>query len=229
MRYEIGKSARLTFVLTDPAGVPVDGTGVLLTVTKPDATTATPTVSHPGTGSYYSDVALDQAGTWLWRWTVDTPDTADEGALLVGAQAYYPPWLPTLDQIAAHVPLRTIELGTVSGAPVGTFTALTMPNSTQVEQYAVEATGTIMGLLGTLDASLYDMASAVAAMWAAAQVELAQPAEQYDSRRYEMLSATYLASLKSLQDRSDEIGLTGASVDGAYSFPDPVTWGDVML
>lgn len=84
--YDVGDRARLTFSVTDVAGVPTNGT-VVLTVTKPDASTATPTVSNPSTGSYTADVDLDQAGRWTYRWVATGAVTAAQTDILDVAAA----------------------------------------------------------------------------------------------------------------------------------------------
>lgn len=49
-------------VLTDP-----DTIG--LSVRSPDGTTTTPVPQHPGDGTYYHDLTLDQSGLWSYRFT----------------------------------------------------------------------------------------------------------------------------------------------------------------
>jgi hypothetical protein len=67
----VGSPVPLTFTLTDSAGNPVNAvsTQPVLTVTLPDLTTVTPTVSNPGTGIYAATYKTTQAGHHTVAWT----------------------------------------------------------------------------------------------------------------------------------------------------------------
>lgn len=69
----IGKTKRATFFVVDEDGTPTDGT-VTWTITRPDATTVTPTEAHPDTGTYQAWWAWDQVGEW-------TVEAASSGAV----------------------------------------------------------------------------------------------------------------------------------------------------
>lgn len=85
--YDVGDRARLTFSLTDVNGAPANGT-VVLTVTKPDASSSSPAVTNAGTGSYTADVDLDQAGRWSYRWvSTGAVVAAQTGVLDIAAAA----------------------------------------------------------------------------------------------------------------------------------------------
>lgn len=89
-RYVVGESARGTFTTTI-AGVLTNATEVTLTITEPDGSTASYTLSGgtvetDTTGVYYKDVTLDTAGRWEWNWASTGDVTAaDAGELLVSA------------------------------------------------------------------------------------------------------------------------------------------------
>jgi hypothetical protein len=75
--YDLGAAVPpgdLQFVVTDDGGNPVDASPdpPVLTITLPDATTATPAVTQQGTGTYVpaSHFLTTQAGHHLWAWTV---------------------------------------------------------------------------------------------------------------------------------------------------------------
>lgn len=68
MTYVLGQRASVRTTVQDAAGALTDAT-VVLTVTAPDGTVSTPTVTHPGTGTYAADVTFDQAGDWLRVWS----------------------------------------------------------------------------------------------------------------------------------------------------------------
>lgn len=85
--YDIGDRARLSLALTDITDTPTNGT-VVLTVTPPSGTPSTPSVTNSGTGAYYADVDLDEAGTWTYRWTsTGAVVAAEDGTLEVEVNA----------------------------------------------------------------------------------------------------------------------------------------------
>lgn len=79
--YDLGSAIPVTDIqltLTDAAGNPANGTGVVLTVTLPDGTLATPATANPSAGTYQlaAPYVAAQAGHYLWAWTwtsVSTP------------------------------------------------------------------------------------------------------------------------------------------------------------
>jgi hypothetical protein len=66
--FDVGDAPTLSTTVTDVAGTPTDAT-MALAVTKPDGTTASPSITHGGTGVYTAVVTVDQAGTWFYTWT----------------------------------------------------------------------------------------------------------------------------------------------------------------
>lgn len=87
MTYVVGQRASLSTEVRDEIGTLVDAT-VVLTVTAPDGTVSTPSVSHNGTGLYSADVTFTQAGDWLRIWsTSDTVVTTDVDQIHVIAAA----------------------------------------------------------------------------------------------------------------------------------------------
>jgi hypothetical protein len=52
--------------IKDRNGQLVDATTVTITWTRPDATTAAPSVTHDSLGIYHADVTLNQVGTWSY-------------------------------------------------------------------------------------------------------------------------------------------------------------------
>lgn len=80
--FDIGDTPKLTlYIRVDD--VLTDASSVVLVVTKPDASTSTPSVAHPATGTYTSTFNVDQAGQWLYKWTATTPNTVEDGAFFV--------------------------------------------------------------------------------------------------------------------------------------------------
>jgi hypothetical protein len=83
----VGAAYQLTYNLENPPGTPADAT-VALTVTRPDATTETPTLLHPVVGTYIGVGACTMPGTWLYRFVATGALTAaKEGQFEVGAAA----------------------------------------------------------------------------------------------------------------------------------------------
>ncbi len=71
MVYYVGAPVPLTFTLTDASGNPVNAvsTQPVLTITRPDQTTVTPSVSNTGTGIYTVSYDTTQAGHHLVAWS----------------------------------------------------------------------------------------------------------------------------------------------------------------
>jgi len=66
--YDLGDVVALAVEVRDSAGALADATAVALTVTLPDATTATPVVAHPSTGRYTASYTPAAAGRYTVRW-----------------------------------------------------------------------------------------------------------------------------------------------------------------
>ena len=81
-KFDIGDKVRLTCALTDITGAAADPTTVVCTVRAPDNTTSTPSVMHPGLGSYYSEVTTTQSGTYFYRFE-------GTGALVVAEEGQF--------------------------------------------------------------------------------------------------------------------------------------------
>jgi hypothetical protein len=81
--FDLGDSARLTATCTDPAGVAVNATGVTLTITLPDGTTASPAVTNPPAtaGQYAVDYVTAQPGLHAVRWVFTGPACAYTDAM----------------------------------------------------------------------------------------------------------------------------------------------------
>jgi hypothetical protein len=231
--YELGRVVRVTLLLTDPTtGQYTNAAGVAVDLTPPTGADVTPAVTNPSTGSYYADLPASEAGAWRYRWRDGANATLDEGTFLVDAAGSEAAWGPSLDQVAAHVPSRTIELGNLSGTYAQTFTGLTSPTAEQVEDYVRQAVAWVTSHTGTVDAALYGTAQSVASMWAAAQVELAQPADTRDMARYAALLAqagTMLTTLVAANEAATGTPATGTDVDSAYAFPEAPVWGDRLV
>lgn len=72
--YDVGDTTRLSVEITDAAGDFTDPTTVTLRVKAPDGTITTlaypadAAVVRESTGQFHSDVVLNAAGRWYYRW-----------------------------------------------------------------------------------------------------------------------------------------------------------------
>lgn len=80
--FDLGDTVPLTFEVRTTAGVLTNAATVTLTVTRPDGTTETPTVTNPPAvpGEYGVDYLPTTAGTYRWRLVSTAPDTAITGS-----------------------------------------------------------------------------------------------------------------------------------------------------
>jgi hypothetical protein len=101
---EIGDVVRLSVTNRDSDGNPADATTVTVTVRQPDGTTVAPPldVEHAGTGSYYADLPVVQAGRHLVRW-VGTDGVPFAQADVVDVWPTDPRYLFTLEQARGFV------------------------------------------------------------------------------------------------------------------------------
>ncbi len=67
--WDVGDAVILSIDFENAVGAATNPTTVVLTVKKPNGTLTTPAFTNPSTGHYESVIAIDQAGTWKYRWT----------------------------------------------------------------------------------------------------------------------------------------------------------------
>lgn len=212
----------------------VDDPGTTVTFTKPDGSSGgAGVITHDGLGTYLGKTPADVDVAGAWRFVAEAPtlNLRVDGAFVVTADNADQPWAPQLADIGARIPLRTIELGG-SNLPMGTFTPLTMPQDIQVEVLIDGAVGYVAAAVGTIDPTLWDLATEVASLRTAAAVELAQPADQFDQRRYDQLMAAAESTLTRLVARNDSLtpsGSPGAGLLPVGSFPEAPWYGDCNL
>lgn len=83
MSYEVGSVLPFEFSVYDAAGALANASTSVITVTLPDGTTATPSVTNASTGVYTADVSATMAG--LWYATLATTSPTDVSP----AQVFY--------------------------------------------------------------------------------------------------------------------------------------------
>ena len=64
---DVGDRRNVEYLVYNAAGALTNAT-VVLTVTAPDGTTSTPSVTNASTGTYTAVVTLSSAGLWTWKW-----------------------------------------------------------------------------------------------------------------------------------------------------------------
>ena len=152
--YYLGDSVTLEFVVRDADGVVADATNFTVTVTLPDGTTATPSVSHTGLGTYAAAYTPTVAGRFLATGLAtgqnaaaytDTFTVVDVGKLLI---------TPTdLDVTDTETAWQVCEAATAAvvgyiGRPVmaGTFTS-TVPVSADIVDRDVTGPDGVVGVV----------------------------------------------------------------------------------
>jgi uncharacterized protein YfaS (alpha-2-macroglobulin family) len=80
-RLDVGDSVRLVATFKDFDGVARDPATVTLRVRKPSGEVLRPAVLHPqpGSGTYYAELVLDEAGWWVYEWETTGVPTVVEG------------------------------------------------------------------------------------------------------------------------------------------------------
>jgi hypothetical protein len=142
-----------------------------------------------------------------------------------------PAWAPDLPAIGAYVTSRTLDNATPGDAtPTGTFTEDTYPTDAQVEGLIPGVCGWITAITGTIDSTLYDLATATAALRVAALVELSFPVRDADVTNAEQLLAQADAARADLA--AANVAITGTNPHTAplvptWSMPKPLWYGDL--
>lgn len=138
-----------------------------------------------------------------------------------------PSWAPDLDEVADYVTSRTVDMDAPgSDSPIGTFTSDTYPNNEQVDRLIASACSWVVNVTGLVGTALEGSAKDVAAMRAAALVELSYPIRDNDID----VATTMLAQAKFARDElvaaNLSQGAAGVNVGGTvqYGFPDASAW-----
>lgn len=102
MPYDIGDAVTITTRVRDSSGVLTDTTpNPVLTVTRPDGTTATPSITRTGVGQYQGTAAATLAGTWTYIWvSTGTIVAAEPGQFSVAASGVF---VASLEELKAHL------------------------------------------------------------------------------------------------------------------------------
>jgi hypothetical protein len=125
---DVGDAVKVTYSVVDEDGDPVNASTCVLTVTKPDLTTSTPTVSNPETGEYEADWLYAAAGRHIFTWVTTVPNTTESTVVYAVA----PTALPTLAVVKDY-------LGTTSATDAEITAALAAETAAQDAVCRVEA------------------------------------------------------------------------------------------
>ncbi len=135
--------------------------------------------------------------------------------------AVRPAWTPTPDAVADLLAQRVLVRG---GQAVGTFTATTKPTVTQVQRIADAVAREVEIATGPLPDSYTDSAADVAALGAAARVELSFFPRDTERGTYDDLAALYAAALARLVLATRGGQGEGRSSAPVFAFPAVEPW-----
>lgn len=143
-----------------------------------------------------------------------------------------PTWAPDLPTVGAYVTSRTLDNQVPSDpTPTGTFTEDTYPTDAQVTGLIPGACQWVLVAAGVIDSTLTSLATATAAIYTAALVELSFPTRNADVENAQALLA--LATAQRADLAGANIAITGVDPSTAahelvpqWAMPNPDWWGD---
>lgn len=231
-------STDVVTLVVDPYDVNTVATVVL--DPPPGGTPLTPTmVSADGGHTWTATPQYPVAGKWVARFTVvGTGEGKAEEEIWVSQPAVpaaLVTWRPELWQVAAYVPRRTL-VGAVDGYgnALFTFDQTTQPPASVVNLLVTDACAWVAAKVNPVDDSLGGLATATAAVRAAAMVELTYPDNTQDLSTAETL-------LRQADQLRADLDVANAAVTGTdpedpsagllpvFAFPDPPAWADLNL
>jgi hypothetical protein len=215
-------------------------TAATLTALAPDGTPTHPATSTADAGHTWTStpITLNQAGWWVYVWTVTGTGAGAEAQRLFVAPnptSGGPTWTPDRQRVASYIPGRAL-VGAADGYgnALGAFDSTTHPTGEQVDRLIADAAAWVELKTGAVDASLDEAATATAAVYAAYQIELSYPDNSRDVGVADQLWRQAVAMRDDLA-RANEAA-TGddpedpsAHLAPVYSFPDVdavAPWGD---
>ncbi len=133
----------------------------------------------------------------------------------------FPVWSPSPDAVADLLAQRVLVRG---GQAVGTFTAATKPTAAQVQRIADAVAREVEIATGPLPADYFDSASDVAALGAAARVELSFFPRDTERGTYDDLAVLYTAALARLVLATRGGQSEGRSSAPVFGFPVVPPW-----
>lgn len=197
-------------------------------------------VASPSVGVYRVAPALTAAGEWVVTWTATISAAVQTEAhtllaVVPGEDGWEAPvWMPSLADVADHIPTRTRPTAEFAGsdAMLGTFTSETTPTDEQAARLIRRATAWVEGVVGVpVAATVRQLASAAAALRAAYWVELAYPERDADVAVYDRLRDEAASALTSAVLQNAALGAITPSPTipddvSSFSFPAAPAWAD---
>jgi hypothetical protein len=236
--HNVGDAPRVNYHLVDPSTVPpteIDGT-VTATVAFNGAAAASLPVTHASLGRYYVTPTLPTEGDYVVTITTTAPinDVATYALAALPAGELSPAWAPALDDVAAHIPSRTREVGT-DNLYTETFTADTTPTSDTVSILIGKACAWVASQAGLpVVTAAYPACAVAASLWAAYWVEIGFPERDGDVAVYDRLRKDAEAATKNAATVNLAAGggaqlpstdpTAGMAPKG--TFPDAPSWAD---
>ena len=104
--YDLGDAVALGVTITDAAGNPANATAVVATITAPDGSTSTPSISNTSAGLYDISYTPTMAGRHTIRW-VATGSNASAYADEFTVRDYSLTSIVSLDEVKAHLNIAT--------------------------------------------------------------------------------------------------------------------------
>ena len=174
-----------------------------------------PTTSDGGvTWTAQQQVTLN--GEWTFTWTiVGTGEGVTTYTIWVDSTPPVP-WTPSLRDVADYVPTRTIPVDSPVETPLMTFDQSTIPSGEQVYRQIAAATRWVNARILNIPTQYYAAAQDVAALRAAALVELSFPQNDNNVSVTEALMTQANDALKML------IAAIGRVTDDPIDYPVPI-------
>lgn len=222
-------STQATLTVEKPGGTssPVAVSGGTLTVI-PD----TSPVQYSQRWTSDEPVVYDAPSKWVLHWAVTgTGQGTEDLAVYVVASpvAGGPTWLPGRSRVANYLPERTLERSVSSIRESDdtfdlTFTSNTVPSGVMVDRLIADGGSWVAGRVPNLSAGLFDSASVIVALYAAAAVERGSPVDDVSLQRANDLEKRMDALMKDLIAANSSATQTpdlGIAVAPVWSFPCP--------
>lgn len=225
MDVDLGGSAVIPLVPFDVDAVDIAPAEINIYVKLPNTTTLGPLTPSQGDIDRRAYLfTTTQSGQHRYR-VVETSTgvQVDEGAFYVWPSYtdLTTLWAPSLAEVGALVPTRTIDSNNVQQ---GTFTTLTLPTDVQVAGYITQIVGEISGVVGQVRSAQFQQAKHTATLGVAWLVERSFPPTSDIQNVANDFVNDYRASLRLLQ-QSEASGGEGAR---AVSLSlDSYTWPEV--
>lgn len=209
-----------------------DGTSTSVPVSGGDleAVSGSSPVEYRQTWTSVDPVTYTAPGRWVLTWAVTgTGEGAEDVEVFVVASptAGGPTWTPGRSRVANYVPHRTLarDLSTTAGSQdvyQWTFDNTTTPTGVQTDALIVDAVAWVSARVSPMQASMHDLARAVAAILCAAWVERSWPHDDQSLQRANDMERRADAMLVGLADANaaaGETGQYGIDIVPAWSFP----------